>query len=319
MKPNNLRSHLQPSINKINDHSATRAEGWPDYLACWRSGRPADDARFKAAFQRHAPTLSFEYLPLAGERQIAPAARVQYVWCVSGQISIELTGSWHTETHRHVDDRQQYELRSGDVVVASPAVSARLWGQGAIWSIASECSVEPPFVGLKRLEALPDTSGGCNVGAQAFRRLQLTWEPSPAAEDADGRNVLGCHVVWIAADTSRAHYHPVPPIGGGALQNELYLVLDPAEHGLRPGALTPGVWTYPDPGNWGCRDFTPLQPGDVLLMPAGIAHRAVDVLACVIAIPGFKPGNEIYVDADIAAWTARQTSTDQDVRKGIHP
>ena len=66
-------------------------------------------------------------------------------------------------------------------------------------------------------------------------------------------------------------------------------------------------------GNWDQYDFTPLQPGDVVSIPSGVCHRAVDILACVLAIPGFKPQNEIFVDSQIATATAGQSPHNLDL------
>ena len=46
-------------------------------------------------------------------------------------------------------------------------------------------------------------------------------------------------------------------------------------------------------------NFTPLKPGDVFFIAAPAVHRAVDILTCVVALLGFKPDNDRYVDQDI--------------------
>jgi hypothetical protein len=60
---------------------------------------------------------------------------------------------------------------------------------------------------------------------------------------------------------------------------------------------------FPDPSDFTYWQVTPLQPGDLVVIPPGTAHRGIDVLATVIAIPGFMPTEEVYVDARIAAET----------------
>jgi uncharacterized protein YjlB len=49
-----------------------------------------------------------------------------------------------------------------------------------------------------------------------------------------------------------------------------------------------------------------LWPGTVVLIPPGTGHRGLDVFANMVTLPGFKPRNEIYVDALIAAQTNGQ-------------
>ena len=77
----------------------------------------------------------------------------------------------------------------------------------------------------------------------------------------------------------------------------MYLVLDPKDFGLKGDCGTPGVWTFPEHGRCDEPLFTPLKPGDVFFIAAPTVHRAVDILYCVVALPGFKPNNEIYVEA----------------------
>lgn len=244
------------------------------------------DEAFSLFFEEHnRGRRNFSFLELGNITWRPPEGRAAYLWLERGEVSA---------VHGEGDG---LELGAGDVIALDKNEEVRLEGQGRFWAIDVETTGPLPFTGISRLADLEDTSGGCNVAENAFRRLQIVWDPT--GPRADGHNVLGCHVVWIAEASSRTHHHPMPPVVGGEPQHEMYLVLDPAEHGLQGGVGQPGVWTYPRAGAWERADFTPLEPGDVVFIPAGVVHRAVDVLAGVVAIPGFKPGNELFLDAQI--------------------
>jgi hypothetical protein len=225
-----------------------------------------------------------------------------FTWVANGHLDVMVYASPRLEGDAPKPDRASWtRLEPGDVVVLDADLAAHVHGTARLLRITSDRQLRSSFAGTRRLAELPDQAGGCNVGENAFRRLQITWQADgQTAGRPDGDNTLGCHVVWIAEATSRTHYHPVPPRNGGMNQHELYLVLDPPLYGLHGEAMEAGVWTYPEPGNWDRYDWTPLRPGDVCAIKAGVAHRAVDVLACVIALPGFKPGNDLYVDDLIA-------------------
>jgi len=194
-------------------------------------------------------------------------------------------------------------LAVGDQLVATRDRPVRGRGQVRLWSIddtrvtATHCSA------TRRLAYLRDTAGGCAPGFAAFRRLPLTWYTEPDAPVGDGRNRLNSHVVNIAAEQSRTHYHPATATGGGQPQCELYLVLDPSRLGLSTAGRQALLHSFPEIGNWSRYQATPLQPGDVVLIPPGTGHRGLDVFANVVTLPGFKPGNEVYVDDAIALAT----------------
>ena len=240
-------------------------------------------AAFAADFARDNPGYSLSRIVVEGGASWSVDTGVAFHWLVSGSAS-------------H-DGR---ELRSGDVLVVDAAHPVALSGTGVFLRIAVDHGTGGLHFGARRLSDLPDTSGGCNVSPRAYRRLQIVWQE---AEAGDGDNVLGCHVVHMEPAFSRTHYHPDPAIGGGRPQYEFYLVLDHAEHGLPPCDEPGGVWTCPEPGAWDQLSRTTLRPGDIVGIRAPMPHRGDNVLACVIAIPGFKPQNELYLDAQIAADT----------------
>ncbi|WP_157181091.1 hypothetical protein [Actinopolymorpha alba] len=198
-------------------------------------------------------------------------------------------------------------LQAGDLLVTTPRTPLTVRGEFRAWRITDSESTSHAFCSsTRRLALLRDTAGGCAPHADAFRRLALPWSLNPHGAPGDGVNRLNSHAVNITADHSRTHFHPVNAVGGGAPQTELYLVIDPAALGLRTGGQ-PRLDTFPDIEDWTSWQTTPLRPGDLVIIPPGVGHRGVDVLANVVALPGFKPRNEIYVDAEIAAATRRRS------------
>jgi hypothetical protein len=269
----------------------------------------SDDAPALAAlgafFSQENPGYTLTVLTLTGEDLWTASQGVAFWWLQEGAAEVKIDGEWHPPRADLQGAHHDWlALQPGDVVVVDAEHAARVRGKARFWQILCSRRARSAWAGVHRLQDLVDQAGGCNVGDDAFRRLQITWQTAgQTLDDPDGDNLLGCHVVYIAEATSRTHYHPRPPLVGGRNQHELYLVLDPQAYGLKVQAATPGVWTYARPGEWDRYEFTPLRPGDVCAIRAGVAHRAVDVLACVIAVPGFKPGNDVYVDQRIAAET----------------
>lgn len=257
----------------------------PDYLAICSRGQIDLLLNFNEVFCRNHGGSHFQFLDFGNEIFSVGDSDSYYLWLEAGEIAASFEGS------------ELKELGPGDVVALGPGQSVSFRGHGKFWAIKSVTSHALPFSGICRLPDLTDTSGGCNNSENAFRRLQIVWEDSKDEDKPDGDNVVGCHVVWIEEKSSRSHYHPIPPTKGGINQHEMYLVLDPKDFGLKGDCGTPGVWTFPENGRWDEALFTPLKPGDVFFIAAPAVHRAVDVLCCVVALPGFKPNNEIYVEA----------------------
>ncbi len=258
----------------------------PHYLAlCSRNTREQLKA-FNEIFSRNHPGSEFLFLDFEDEVFTAGDEESYYLWLESGDLSVCFGG--YTQ-----------KVHPGDVIALGPEEEASFYGEGKFWAVKSKTKRPLPFSGVSRLNDLEDTSGGCNNSENAFRRLQIVWEDTKDKNNPDGDNVVGCHVIWIAAESSRSHYHPVPSSQGGINQQEMYLVLEPKDFGLKSDCGTPGVWTYPEYGRWEEAHFTPLKPGDVFFIAAPAVHRAVDILTCVVALPGFKPDNDRYVDQDI--------------------
>lgn len=275
----------------------------PSYISVADDSTPGGYDAFKTFFAAENPGYQFSREAVTEHQALSHDTGTAWTWVREGEFEVTMEGRWTQEDGIVREGTSPVtKLGPGDVVVTGPSAKAECRGNGILWQITCEQTVCAYPDGVRRLGELPDTAGGCNPLENAFRRLQLVWsDTNVSASKPDGENLLGCHVVWISEPGSRAHYHPTD--GRGFPQHEMYLVLRPEDFGLRTAASEPGLWTYPKPGDWSRFDFTPLHPGDVVSIPAGVVHRAVDILACVVAIPGFKPDNELYVDALIARET----------------
>jgi hypothetical protein len=207
---------------------------------------------------------------------------------------------WATRT----GDGSFERFAAGDQLLVTDAAPLRVRGAFGYWWLDTPPGVVPPGAPVRRLRYLKDTAGGCAPGFDAFRRLPLTWQSfTEAPERPDGINVANSHVVNIAAEQSRTHYHPGQAVGGGTAQTEFYFVLDPAGFSLGQAGRRSFLHAFPDIGDWSRVEEVPLRPGTVVLIPPGTGHRGLDALVNVVTLPGFKPRNEIYVDALIAEQT----------------
>lgn len=149
----------------------------------------------------------------------------------------------------------------------------------------------PPFLRPDHDARIHDEPGGCATAGDAYRRVVLTWL------DENGPYVLralNCHRVRML--DSFSHYHPHD---GGF--DEMYLVQEVA-----PGAR---LYTSSMVERIECPeeiareevpslvDAVPVEVGDLVWVGRGHMHRAVGgVLAHVITVPGFVPGQEIGLD-----------------------
>ena len=240
-----------------------------------------------------------------------PKNGVRFSWLISGEaIANDLT------------------IQPGDVVILDGANTIKIWGKATFIDVYSTITTNLPITSVRRLKDLKDTTGGCNVSTDGslFRRLQVAWQAvSPGSVTPDGQNSVGCHTVMMNDNaSSRAHYHPSKAIGGGRAQREMYFVLDAnqvfsREHYKRlwDPAGRHGIETWEDPESQGALfevenpktrrmelwrgltrpgHFTPLVAGDVVCIDANVGHRGVGTVANVVALPGFKPQNEIYLE-----------------------
>jgi hypothetical protein len=157
---------------------------------------------------------------------------------------------------------------------------------------------------VRRLRYLVDSAGGCNPDFDPFRRLPLTWYANYPGESDDGLNWVNSHVVNIPKETSPTHFHPVKPPGGGSVQSEMYLVLDPAAYKLNTWGRPASLVVFPNLRDLRRFEQHALEPGMFIYIPPGTGHRGLDAFVNVLTIPGFKPNNEYYLDRDICDQTA---------------
>lgn len=188
-------------------------------------------------------------------------------------------------------------IQPGDQITVTGDEEIRVKGKFRYWWIENLEGILTHISTARRLRYLKDTAGGCNFAFDAFRRLPLTWYVNTGTEDnTDGINTVNSHIVNIAAETSKAHYHPAIPIGGGKPQSEMYFVLEPAVYSLNTYGRKSYLWAFPDVDDLSISEKVSLSPGSVVYIPPGTGHRGIDAFVNVITLPGFKPRNEIYFE-----------------------
>ncbi len=188
----------------------------------------------------------------------------------------------------------------GDQMVIMPDESMQVKGKIRCLWIKALDKVNPHASTMRRVRYLKDLAGGCNIAFDPFRRLPLTWFVKDiTADNPDGYNRVNSHIVNMAEEFSRTHFHPVKAIGGGKPQHELYMVLDPAVYRLSTYGRKSYAYFFPDLEDLAKFEKVDLSPGDLVYIPPGTAHRGVNVLANVLTLPGFKPRNEYYIDKKI--------------------
>ena len=191
------------------------------------------------------------------------------------------------------------EVMSGDQLLVSGDDALRVRGCFTCFSLENTVQSKPHISTVRRLRYLLDTAGGCNPGFDPFRRLPITWFPNYPGEKGDGLNFFNNHVVNIPAENSPTHFHPPCPVGGGLPQTEFYLVLDASEYQLATAREEPSITLYPNLADLSQYEIHRLKPGMFVYMPPGVGHRGLNVFAMIMTIPGFKPGNEFYLDRDV--------------------
>jgi hypothetical protein len=190
-------------------------------------------------------------------------------------------------------------LMTGDQLIVTENEPLRVRGNFQCFSLENVQQQQSHVSAVRRLRFLLDTAGGCSPGFDPFRRLPITWCPTAPGEVGDGINFFNNHVVNIPAENSPTHFHPKKPTGGGIAQSEFYLVLDPNVYKLATAGLEPEIVLYPNLADLNRYEKIPLQPGRIVYMPPGTGHRGLNVFALIMTVPGFKPGNELYLDWDI--------------------
>ena len=191
------------------------------------------------------------------------------------------------------------DVMVGDQLIATADEPLRVQGEFSCFSLEYVDRKSSHISAVRRLRYLLDTAGGCSPGFDPFRRLPTTWYPNYPHENGDGVNFFNNHAVNIPAENSPTHFHPKKPVGGGMPQWEFYLVLDPAEYELSTAGEEPKLTLFPDLADLASYQTIGLRPGMFVCMPPGTGHRGQNVFASILTLPGFKPGNELYLDRDI--------------------
>lgn len=245
-----------------------------------------------AALQRAFATANAGYALSwldAGTATLAPTVACSIVFVQSGEGMAMVANVATTATSA---------VRSGDIVVVRRGEVLSLMGASAL---VIDVPAPPPadvptFVRPDFDPKITDTPGGCAEEADAYRRILLTWQ---------GKNgpylfhALNAHRVRIM--DSFTHYHPKR---GGF--DELYLVQSaPAGAELIVSEqldMIRGVAAVTKADVPGLIRRIPLAAGDLVYLPRGVVHRGIGgAVVQVITVPGFVPGAEIGVDAELAA------------------
>jgi hypothetical protein len=190
-------------------------------------------------------------------------------------------------------------IMAGDQLIVTENEPLRVRGDFRCFSLENVERKQSHVSAVRRLRFLLDTAGGCSPGFDPFRRLPITWFPTAFDEGGDGINFFNNHVVNIPAENSPTHFHPKNPVGGGIPQVEFYLVLDPATYNLSTAGLASEIILYPNLADLIRYERVPLRPGMIVYMPPCTGHRGLNVFALIMTVPGFKPGNELYLDRDV--------------------
>jgi len=244
---------------------------------------------------------------ISGEiAQITPISRGGWChvpWSEDERIqnAIELLIEKFTEMGWSTKEVESYEpIGMGDQVVVRPSERVNVRGEIRYLWIEDLNKVDPHVSTTRRVRYLKDLAGGCNIAFDPFRRLPLTWcVKGIDSHNPDGLNRVNSHIVNMAEELSRTHFHPPAAAGGGRPQHELYMVLDQAGYGLSTYGRRCCAYFFPNLEDLSEYEEVNLSPGNIVYIPPGTAHRGVNVLADVLTLPGFKPGNEWYIDKKI--------------------
>ncbi len=190
-------------------------------------------------------------------------------------------------------------IMAGDQLIACGDKAVRVRGRFRCLAMEKTNRSVSHVSTARRLRYLVDTAGGCSFDFDPYRRLPLTWYMDHPGQQGDGVNFVNSHVVNIPQELSSTHFHPHRSQVGGLSQTEMYLVLDPAFHGLDDKGRKPSIILFPELKNLGCYEQHALEPGDLVYIPPGVGHRGLDAFVNVLTVPGFKPHNEVYIDQEI--------------------
>lgn len=188
---------------------------------------------------------------------------------------------------------------AGDQLTVTVDEPIRVRGEFDYWWVENTELFMTHITVTRRLRYLRNMFHSGPILPTNFRRLPLTWYAHTEIDDEDdGVNSINSHLVHLTAATSQPHYHPSKAVGGGQAESQIYLILDPANVSATKGSVdlagqSERMQIYPVLNNLShCQELI-LKPGSVVYIPPDTGHCGIDMLANVIAIPGFKPHNQI--------------------------
>lgn len=233
----------------------------------------------RASFVDNNPGYDLHYYPQVTQLEASDGPRLAFLQTGGGTATI---------------NDQDSKISVGDIInlPAGAQLETDSLVDFLVFSIPETPQADiPVFIRPDWDPNITDTPGGCATETNAYRRILLTWE---------GRNgpylyhALNAHRVRIM--NSFTHYHPVE---GGF--DEFYLVQMAQPKAKIITSEKVELITNPESVKkedvQGLLQTTPLEVGDLVYLPRGVAHRGLDgVLAQVITVPGFIPGSEIGID-----------------------
>ena len=269
----------------------------PEVLVAYVSGPRSGEglAELEAFFQEQYPGYAIQTAQVAGEAGQGVHA-VTFIQAGEGRVSIE--------------GGEPIDLRVGDLVLQRPGKPHEFHGsmETVTFLLPADQVLDAAIPDVVRPDfdpKLSDRPGGCATDPGAYRRLLLTWNPDRGPYVHRGFN---CHRVRI--DDSFSHFHPVD---GGF--DEFYLVQEAPK-----GAVLLVSRRTSDLLSDSVREDEleqvmqriPLEAGQLIMIPRGVTHRGMGgAVVQVLAVPGFKPGQEIAMDEAIRRVNGRFALTGQ--------
>ena len=247
----------------------------------------------KREYERRNPGTSIDFMSARKSIPTSKKARVAFVQRGEGEGAVRSQAGETTTSAVRVGDF--LAMRPGDIATFDTPVDL------VIFTVEEPFAKEIPSIIRADFDPkLSDTPGGCATDPGAYRRLLLTWDPERGPYVHHG---LNCHRVRI--DDSFTHYHPVD-----TGWDEFYLVQGAPEGAVLLTSRHTDQLEREDIGGRGSRlnaleatgvlEEHTLHNGSLVLLPRGLTHRGLGgAVVQVIAVPGFKPGNEIPMDRAI--------------------
>ncbi len=252
-------------------------------------GDPAAFSRIREVFQARNPGYDLEYFHQVRALPATPSERLAFVQGGGGTATLSSADSSKVSVGDIICLRQEESIGLDSLLDL------------LVFTVPEALPAElPAFIRPDWDPNITDTPGGCATETGAYRRILLTWLGKNGPYLYHG---LNAHRVRIM--DSFTHYHPRE---GGF--DEFYLVqMALPEARILTSSyvdliVAPESVTAEQSKN--LLQETPLQAGDLVYLPRGVAHRGLGgVLAQVITVPGFIPGSEIGLDHHLRAINER--------------